>query len=142
MPENYSSAAARHWNESDFLRCADDEHWQESAYLAGYAAECALKVLVDFGGVAGRKLGHDLSALSGPGLEMAVLFNPQLRRLHCDVSAAVSSGLPAWSESYRYDKTGEKSSAEYLDIISKATTIAKVVLVNLTLDGSLKDIPL
>ena len=142
MPENYSSAAARHWNESHHLRCAGAEHWQEAAYLAGYAAECALKVLVDLGGVTGRKLGHDLIALSGPGLEMAVLFNPQLRRLHCDVSAAVSSGLPAWSESYRYDKTGEKSAVAYQDIISKSTDIANVVLVNLALDGSLTDIPL
>lgn len=142
MPENYSSAAARHWNESDFLKCAGPEHWQEAAYLAGYAAECALKVLVDRGGVVGRKLGHDLAALSGPGLEMAVLFNPQLRRLHYDVSASVLSGPPAWSESYRYEKTGEKSPAEYSDIISNATTIAKVVLANLTLDGSLTDIPL
>ena len=142
MPENYSSAAARHWNESGFLFSAGAEHWQEAAYLAGYAAECALKALVDLGSVTGRKFGHDLAALSGPGLEMAVLFNPQLRRLHYDVSAAVSSGLPAWSETYRYDKPGEKDPGQYREIISKATAIAKVVLVNLALDGSLDEIPL
>ncbi len=142
MPENYSSAAARHWNESGFLFSAGDEHWQEAAYLAGYAAECALKALVDIGSVTGRKFGHDLTALSDPGLEMAVLFNPHLRRLQYDVSATVSSGLPAWSETHRYDKTGEKNTVEYQEIILKATGIARVVLVNLALDGSLDEIPL
>lgn len=139
--ENFSSAAARHWNESSFLTGAGSEHLQEAAYLAGYAAECALKVLVQLGSVAGKKLGHDLAALSGPGLEMAVLFNPQLRRLHCDVSICVSSGLPAWNESYRYDETDAKSAHEYRDIILKSSTIAAAILTNLALDGTLTEIP-
>lgn len=139
MSEHYSSAAARHWNESAYLGTA--MHWQEAAYLAGYAAECALKVLVNLGGLFGRKFGHDLAALSGPGLEIAVLCNPLLRRLHSDLSATVSAGLPAWSEANRYEQTGARAPAEYENVVAKTCELARVVLVNLTLDGEWEEVP-
>ena len=139
MPEDYPSAAARHWTESEFL--TSQAHWQEAAYLAGYAAECALKVLVNRGGVAGRKLGHDLVALSGHGLELAVLFNPLLRRCHTDLGHIVAAGLPAWSETQRYDRTGALPEAEYQSIAAQAAAVARAVLVTLVLDGDLPEVP-
>lgn len=140
MPENYPSAAARHWNESAFL--SDATHWQEAAYLAGYAAECALKTLVNLGGVFGRKLGHDLAALTGPEFDMAVLFNPFLRRLHSDLSTTVAAGLPPWSEEHRYEETGSQTLAEYQSIVVTSCGLARVILVNLTLDGEWEEVPL
>ncbi len=139
MPENFPSAAARHWAESAFLGNA--AHWQEAAYLGGYAAECALKALVNLGGVLGKPLGHDLAALSGPGLDMAVLLNPLLRRLHGPLSSAVATGIPAWSETMRYEGTGDRTHAEYQSIAGQTCELARLVLANLTLDGNWMEVP-
>ena len=40
--EDYASAAARHWDNAIYL--AQDNRWQEAAYVAGYVAECAFKL--------------------------------------------------------------------------------------------------
>ena len=116
-------------------------HWQESAYLGGYAAECALKVLVGLGGVPGRPLGHDLFALSGEGLEMAVLFNPRLRRLHAPLAHAVVAGIPQWSETQRYEATNTLPEAHYESIARTSCRLAEIILTGLTLDGDLQEVP-
>ena len=139
MSENFSSAAARHWTESHFLSAAS--HWQEAAYLAGYAAECALKALVGLGGVLGRPLGHDLAALSGSGLEMAVLLNPRLRRLQEPLASATAAGVPLWSETQRYEATGALQDAEYQAMAQSSCELARIVLANLTLDGDWQEVP-
>ena len=138
MTENFPSAAARHWTESCFL--AAEAHWQEAAYLAGYAAECSLKALVELGGVLGRPLGHDLVALSGPGLEMAVLLNPRLRRLQNPLVCATASGLPPWSETQRYEATSARPPSEYEAMTRSSCEMARIVLTNLTLDGDWQEV--
>ena len=48
MMENFGSAAARHWEDAQRLHVIGRA--DNSAYLAGYAIECSLKVLIEITG--------------------------------------------------------------------------------------------
>ncbi len=137
--ENFYSAASRHWDNSIFL--SNNNRPQEAAYLAGYAAECALKALVERGSLPGKDFGHSLANLSQEALELALLLNPLLRRYQVSPIVMPPSGLGQWSETHRYEETGFLSEAEFQKIIAEAHEIAHLILVDFTLDGLLEDIP-
>ncbi|MCH8293532.1 HEPN domain-containing protein [Candidatus Poribacteria bacterium] len=139
--ENFCSAASRHWDNSAFL--SNHNRHQEAAYLAGYAAECALKALIEEGGLHGRPFRHSLVGLSVDGLELALLLNPLLRRYEVSPVVADTSGLGRWEETHRYEETGFLSEADFQDIVTQANKIARKILVGFTLDGLLAggDIP-
>lgn len=137
MAEDYGSAMARHHDNSAYL--AEDGRWQEAAYLAGYAAECALKLLVQEGGrglMLGKAFSHDLALLRDEGLSLACTLSPLLRRFDLD---AVS--LADWSERLRYEALGSPSDGRCQHIVQEAHKVASQVLVGLTLDGILLDAP-
>lgn len=137
--ENFYSAASRHWDNSAFL--SDHNRHQEAAYLAGYAAECALKALVERGGLLGRPFGHSLVDLSGEGLELALLLNSLLRRYEVSSIIAHAPGLAQWRETHRYKETGFLPDADFQNIVTEAHEIARLILVGFTLDGLKEDIP-
>ena len=134
---HFISAASRHWDNSAFLS-THDRH-QEAAYLAGYAAECALKALVEQGGLQGRPFGHSLVNLSGDGLELALLLSPLLRRY--PVGRVTPAGLGQWRETHRYAETGFLAEADFQSIVADAHAVTELILVGFTLDGLLEDIP-
>ena len=140
MPEDYYSAASRHWDNSRFL--GQNGRWQEAAYLAGYAAECSLKALVELGDLVGQRLGHNLAQLRGDGLELALLLNPLLRRYPVGLPGAGLPGLNRWSETHRYESTGFLPEAEFQQMVAEAHKIARHILIELALDGRLEEIPL
>jgi HEPN domain-containing protein len=132
--ENFYSATSRHWDNSAFL--SEHGRHQEAAYLAGYAAECALKALIEKGGLAGRPFGHSLADLSGDGLELALLLSPLLRRY--EVTRVISTaGLSQWRETHRYEETGFLPDADFQRIVAEAHEVAQMILVGFTLDGLL-----
>jgi hypothetical protein len=140
MSEDFYSASSRHWDHSQFL--GDHGRWQEAAYLAGYAAECALKALVEQGGLMGRPFGHSLVQLTGEGLEMALLLNPLLRRYPVEPIATGLPGLGHWSEAHRYEETGFLPEADFRQMVTEAHRVVEWILVRLTLDGQREEIPL
>jgi hypothetical protein len=137
--ENFYSAASRHWDNSAFL--SDHNRHQEAAYLAGYAAECALKALVEQGGLLGRPFGHSLADLSREGLELALLLNPLLRRYDVSPVASHAPGIGQWREIHRYEETGFLPETDFQNIVTEAHKIAQLILVGFTLDGLKEDIP-
>ena len=135
--ENFCSAASRHWDNSTFL--SNHNRHQEAAYIAGYAAECALKALIEKGGLRGRPFGHSLVELSGDGLELALLLSPLLRRYEVPPVVAQTSGLAQWRETHRYEETGFLPEADFQNIVAEANGIARQILVGFTLDGLLAE---
>jgi hypothetical protein len=140
MPVDFRSASSRHWDNSRFL--ADNNRWQEAAYLAGYAAECALKALVEQGGLLGRSFSHDLAKLSDDGVAMALLLNPLLRRYPVEPIAANLPGLSTWSETHRYEATGFLPESDLQQIVAAANHMAELILTGLILDRLFEDVPL
>lgn len=135
--EDYVSAAARHWDNVQFL--ADDNRWQEAAYLAGYIAECSAKALLERTApdILFRQLKHNLVALTGEALEMAVLLNPALRRY----PVAGGPGVSRWMPEHRYERTGFLAEADFQQIVAEAQEIGRAILLELVLDGLVEDIP-
>lgn len=136
--DNFSSAAARHWDNSAFL--AHHNRYQEAAYLAGYAAECALKTLVQIGDerLGGKTFGHNLVNLSGDGLTLALLLSPTLRRYPLQTPPPNN---PQWREESRYHATDFSSAPQFQTIINEAHQTAGRILIGLTLDGFLEAMP-
>lgn len=139
--EDYVSAAARHWDNAQFL--ADDNRWQEAAYLAGYVAECAAKALLErtAPGVLLRQLGHDLVALTGEALEMAMLLNPASRRYPVASVLPGGLGVSQWRPEHRYEPTGFLPEADFRQIIVEGQEIGQSILLGLVLDGHIEEIP-
>ena len=136
--EDYASAAARHWDNMIYL--TQDNRWQEAAYLAGYVAECTFKALLEHTAPAIllRPLGHNLTALSGEALEMALVLNPAHERHH----ASLTPGIGGWDPQHRYERTGFMPEVEFRRIVREAETIGAAVLAGLVLGGILQEVPL
>lgn len=101
MNENFASAAARHWEDAEILYRS--RRFDNCAYLSGYVVECALKVLIQAGGLSPRAFGHELLALTGKGLQLACLLAPGLRRYPLPrVSVPLQDLLQGWTPEMRY----------------------------------------
>ena len=139
--EDFASAAARHWDNVQFLE--RDNRWQEAAYLAGYIAECSLKALLERTApdILLRSLGHNLVALTGDALEMAVLLNPASRRYRVLTLASGTGGIGQWQPEHRYAVTGFLPDSAFQQMIADAQEIGRSVLIGLVLDGILEDVP-
>jgi hypothetical protein len=139
--EDFASAAARHWDNVVYLK--QDCRWQEAAYLAGYVAECTFKALLERTTpmVLLRPLGHNLAALSGDALEMALVLNPAHERYHRAPVRAGTIGIGGWDPQHRYEQTGFLADAEFQRMVSEAETIGADLLSGLVLDGILQEVP-
>jgi len=139
--EDYASAAARHWDNVKFLAQADQ--WQEAAYLAGYIAECSAKVLLQKTApqIGLRPLSHNLAALTGEALELAVLINPASRRYPVTSVLPGAPGVSRWTPEHRYEKTAFLPEVDFQQIVSEAEAIGQAIFVELVLDGVIVEIP-
>jgi len=136
MPDDFASAAVRHWDNSAFL--LEQNRLQEAAYLAGYVAECSLKFCEQKANLAPRPFGHDMNLLSSAGLELAQLLVPLMKRYQISVPL---TDLFDWSETQRYESTGFMNDAKLQSIIQQAHGIAEEILVPMILDGYLEEFP-
>jgi len=136
MPDDFASAAVRHWDNSAFL--FEQGRFQEAAYLAGYVAECSLKFCEQKANLASRHFGHDLDMLSSEGLELAQLLLPLMKRYQ--ISSPLTD-LFDWSEKHRYEATGFLPDAKLQLIIEQAHEVAKQILVPMILDGYVEEFP-
>ncbi|MCY2966357.1 MAG: hypothetical protein NT069_22455 [Planctomycetota bacterium] len=81
--ERFESAAARHFDDAVFL--LHRGRHDNAAYLAGYVAECALKLLVSHESLSVKKLGHDVEALSVDAIKLLWVLNPSQSKYVVDV---------------------------------------------------------
>lgn len=139
MPDDFASAASRHWDNSVFLY--DNGRFQEAAYLAGYVAECTLKFCIVTADPSAnvRKLAHNLPVLTSDGLELAKILNPLMNRYHLSHPL---SDLLEWSEQHRYEKTGFWTDGKFKAIILQAHQVVEQILITMVLDGFLEEVPL
>lgn len=138
MSEDFSSAAARHYNDSQLL--FDERRLDNAAYLTGYVVECCLKALILHGGGSPRAYGHDLSALGGDALELAVLLSPGLRHYHVDTMAETRKKCDSWEPSLRYAKTGDVTEPDAARLREAAQDVFVRLLVPLILDGRVEGV--
>ncbi|HOT92428.1 MAG TPA: hypothetical protein PLJ78_09220 [Anaerolineae bacterium] len=132
--EDYPSAAARHWDNVEFLSLSN--RWQEAAYLAGYVAECSFKALFQASSLPNvRGLGHSLTTLSRDALALALVLTPENARYR------VEGGVDGWSTEQRYETTAPQCKPEFCRMVQQADEIARKVLIGMVLDGLLPEVP-
>src|SRR6266511_2976341 len=100
MPENYVSAAARHLDDAQVL--LNSQRYDNAAYLAGYVAECALKVLLISPAPSPKAIGHDLPLLTTDVLNMLWVFAPALKRYALPSQPEVLELINNWNPEQRY----------------------------------------
>jgi hypothetical protein len=133
VSDDFASAAARHWEDAQKLFL--DNRLDNSAYLAGYAVECSLKVLVQATGTAPRRLGHELAALSGDALLLACLMTPSVRRYHVPQSADFDDLVQHWTPEMRYWTTGTVTLSTAETWLRAAEQTYHAIVIEAALDG-------
>ncbi len=133
MTENFLEAGLRHLKAADTLFTEDQV--QEAAYLGGYVAECALKtLLLNCGWSRIREFSHELPALSGNGLEMALLLSPRYRRYRSLVETP--GAWRKWKPAQRYDS--DQTGPDQETLYRHTTELGRTLLTALILDGELE----
>ncbi|MCD6327204.1 hypothetical protein J7M28_06600, partial [bacterium] len=79
--------------------------------------------------------GHELPALAGNALELAVLLSPALRRYHTDVIDVMLRACDGWKPELRYTKTGNTSDADAKEFCQAARMSFERLLIPMILDG-------
>lgn len=133
MSDAYVSAAARHWEAAQKLLL--DNRFDNAAYLAGYAVECSLKVLVQAAGTIPKRLGHELAALSGDALLLACLMTPSVRCYLVPQSADFDDLVKHWTPEMRYWATGEVTCATAETWLRAAEQTYRAIVIEAVLDG-------
>jgi HEPN domain-containing protein len=136
ITEHYEAAAARHYRDSQQLQGAGAA--DNAAYLAGYVVECVFKALLHRHGFERPQLkgyGHDLSALSGDALRLAMALSPALRRYPLDRFHSVARAASSWVPELRYATDSVLNPTQQAQIHAGADEAVARVLVELLLDG-------
>ncbi len=104
-----------------------------AAYLAGYAIECTLKVLIAGPGGGSVPFSHDLEQLEVLALSATV---KRADRHRCFPSEAVTTGRNhGWDPKWRYAAEGLISDVVAAELVDAARSAADGSLVGLRLDG-------
>lgn len=133
MPNAFASAAARHWEDAERLFGAD--RFDNAAYLAGYAVECSLKVLIQAGGTTAERLKHELPAIAGDALYLACLMAPFLHRYRFQRTSEFEQVVRSWSPELRYAPTGQISRETATAWVRAAEATYRAVVIEAALDG-------
>ncbi len=134
--EDFGSAALRHARDSEQL--FDINHFDNAAYLAGYAVECSCKVLIECTDrLSPKALGHDLTNLAGRALSFARLLSPGMPRYRPD-DVDVDFTFQRWTPEMRYEATGEVTQGEAQRLVRAAQVCLDRIVFPLVLDGKLE----
>ena len=137
MNEDFASAAARHYCDSELLLAK--QRLDNAAYLAGYAVECGLKALIlHAGGHPRAAYSHNLSALAGKALELAVLLSPAMRRYYIDTIDEMLDASRDWDPALRYAASGQTAPAKAKDLGRAARMSFERILIPMILDGRIE----
>lgn len=136
MEESFAQAAARHLHDAKILLL--EQRWDNAVYLAGYAAECAFKVLIeiylDRHSSAVKKYGHDLKALEGKAMERLRVLYPVLGGQFPE-SRTNGTVLARWHPERRYAQSGLWSKSEADAAVGRTAEIYSEIIPKLILDG-------
>ena len=136
MVEDFSSAASRHLRAATQLvagHVADD-----SAYLAGYVAECGIKAVILKAGLRFKRHVHELSS---PQLLLAADLSFAARRFPLDLDPDLAEIQTTWTTDLRYVRTGAISQQQAEEILKRAQAVFARTIGKMVLDGSLDEIP-
>lgn len=132
--ETCISAAMKHVDDVERLfQCGG---FDNTAYLAGYVAECSLKSLLLRPGLpAGKQLGHDLTLMVGSALYLAVTICPARRRSDLPTSKDFLDLTLQWNPDERYKKRGTTSVTTAESRQRATQEIEHLLLIPQILDG-------
>ena len=134
MTEDYFSAAARHYVDSELLLA--NKRFDNAGYLAGYTVECCFKAIILHGSRRHpRQYGHDLTALGGVALDLALLLSPSQRRYRSDMISEILQAVGDWDPQWRYSRTGSIPTERAKDLIGTAEKAFRNLIIPLVLDG-------
>ncbi len=132
--EAFESAARRPFEDAGLL--LSNNSADNAGYLAGYVVECSLKLLlVQSAKLTPKSLGHDLLALSGDALRLAVLIAPFVGRYAVPASADLEDMAEHWSPEIRYAPTGHIRREAAEKWLRAAEAMYESLVVTITLDG-------
>ncbi len=134
MDEDYVSAAARHFVDSEHL--LSESRADNAGYLAGYVVECSLKaVMMSGGGPHPRQYGHDLALLGREALDLALLLSPSLRYYRPETIDEIIQDTKDWRPSWRYAATGDLSQQKAHQMVESGKKAFEQLVVPIVLDG-------
>lgn len=133
MTDDFVSASARHVMDAQHLLGVG--RLDNAGYLAGYAVECCLKAVILHGGGRPEAYQHDIGALGGAALDLAVLLSPGLRRYRSDLIPAVATVGARWRPSLRYSRTGSITHLQAGQFVEAGRKTFEELVVRLILDG-------
>lgn len=133
MSHNYASAAMRHLDDARWLHNAG--RYDTSAYLAGYVAECAVKILLRSKHLQGKAVGHDLHSLTTDVVSMLWVVAPSLCRYSLRATPELKDLVDKWSPEGRYNVTGTYDMPVSETWIAAANQVFDSIVVEAILDG-------
>ena len=133
MNEDFTAAAARHWNDAGILFSVG--RFDNAAYLAGYVVECSLKSLIKSAGLAPKPFSHAVKTLAGDVLLLACIAAPSIRRYCLPTSAQLDHLVKNWNPEMRYWPTGQVAKVLAEDWISAAGEAYRALVIERVLDG-------
>ncbi len=132
-PENYANAAARHLDDAMLLQ-AQQRH-DNAAYLSGYVAECAMKVVLEASFISPKRFGHELETISVDTMSLLWIVAPAMRRYEMPASIEVDELIRDWRPELRYGKSGLFDSVKAERWTSAANRVFSCFVVSSVLDG-------
>jgi HEPN domain-containing protein len=136
MIEDFASAASRHLHAATQLmagQVADD-----SAYLAGYVAECGIKAVILKAGI---RFKRDVHELSSPQLLLAADLCFAARRFPLDLDPDLAEIQTTWTTDLRYVRTGAIAQQQAEEMLERAQAVFARTIGKMVLDGFLDEIP-
>lgn len=133
MTDDFVSASARHATDAELLLRVG--RLDNAGYLAGYAVECSLKAVILHGGGRPQAYKHDLAALSGAALDLAVILSPGLRRYRSDLIPTIAAVGAEWRPSLRYSQTGSITHPQAKRFVDAGRKAFEELVIRLILDG-------
>ena len=136
MVEDFASAASRHLRAATQLmasQIADD-----STYLAGYVAECAIKAVILKAGIRFKRHVHELSS---PQLLLAADLSFAARRFPLDLDPDLAGIQSTWTTDLRYVRTGAISQQLAEEMLERTRAVFERTIGKMVLDGFLDEIP-
>lgn len=130
--EDFLSASVRHYNDSNHLH--SNGRLDNAAYLAGYVIECGLKAILQVYGHSAKAYGHDIAALQGAVLDLAMVLSPGSSR-YCPGRLKSMSDIEIWKPGMRYHRTGILARADVERLMKAAREMFDSVVIEMLLDA-------
>jgi hypothetical protein len=134
---DFPSAASRHLRDAKAILSESPDN---ALYLAGYTAECSLKAVIELCGVHAPAFGHRLEALRDEGFGLAIAMAPAAARYRPRASTVQAIRM-RWSQNMRYDSTGDTDKEQAKEFVDLVDEIFQACVVEMFLDGMLKEMP-